>query len=173
MKRMIAVCAVPMLLAGAAHADPLAPARAGLIQCFHPDKARKICGAMGRYSFDSKGGIISHAEVLLSPDHFVVMKSDTPEVIRGEADCGVVRAPDIDAAAMYDHGMKMKAEQAAPVRAMMKIGMGGQFGKEICSTYARQPDGSFRVTQTVDGQPRPEHDRVIWVRPDEGYRVAP
>lgn len=173
MKYLLAGIGLLMVMHGPALADPLAPAHLGKVQCYSPDRARKTCRSIGSYSFQSDGSIANQAEALIAPQQFVVMKTSAPVAIRGEAECGTPRKEDIDAAEIDVNGQKLTEEKAAPVRVQIETAMAPFIGKEICSTYASQADGTLLVTETLAGAPMPGHSVVLWVDPSEGYKVAP
>ncbi|MBV8799105.1 MAG: hypothetical protein JO208_04760 [Alphaproteobacteria bacterium] len=162
-----------MVSATSANADPLAKARTGSLQCYSPDAVRKTCNALAGYTFDHNGKILNQAEVLLSPQQFIVMKTISPVEIRGEAVCGPLRKQDVDAAQIFVQGKSVTDAQAAQLRAQIETSMAARFGKEVCTTYL--PQGNKLTTSvTVDGVTQPDFaETVIWVHPNEGYKVGP
>ena len=157
----------------AAHADPLAESHAGKVQCYRPDTARKTCGAIGSYTMEPGGVATNKAEVLLSPQQLLTMTTLTPVVLKGEAICGGIRAQDLQTAEIRLNGAILPSEQAKAVRSQMAQHFAALIGKEICTTYV--PVGDKLTTQvTVDGVATPAYSQtVIWVKPEDGYRVAP
>jgi hypothetical protein len=165
------MCMIPSAVL-AAPDDPLAPARAGELQCYTPDTVRKTCSALAGYTFGSDG-IDNQAEVLLSPKPLIVMKSVSPVWVRAGAVCGPLRKQDIDAATIFVFGQVASDAQAAQIRAQIEAGYGSRLGKEVCTTYTLAGD-RYIAQVTIDGSQHPElSDKVIWVRQDEGYTVAP
>ena len=154
-------------------ADPLAPARDGMMQCYGPDAARRTCKSIAGYTFGSDG-VMNQAEVLVSPAGPMVMKAATPVVVREGAVCGPVRAEDIDASQVVFAGRPLAGAQAEKVKAQMKSGLGPVLGAEVCTTYVPAPQG-YTTQVTVNGTPAPDmsNSQVIWVRSDEGWTVAP
>jgi hypothetical protein len=64
-------------------------------------------------------------------------------------------------------------DQANMVRVQVEMSMASRFGKEICTTYEPFKDESYAHV-TIDGVNDTESmDYVRWVKPDEGYTVAP
>lgn len=173
MRYLLAGLAFLIVLPGTGFADPLAPARQGKVQCYEPDRAHKTCRSIGSYTFASDGSIMNQAEALISPQQLVIMKTNAPVVIRGDAECGTPRKQDLDAAEIDVNGRKLAEEQAAPARVQIEQAMASFIGKEICSTYAAQSDGTMLTSETLGGVPMQNHEVVLWVDPGDGYRIAP
>jgi hypothetical protein len=167
----LAATAAAFVLLGADAPDPLAPARAGSLQCYTPRPAQKTCRAIARYTFSSDGTIVNEAAVLLSPDNFLVMKTVSPVEIRGNAVCGLLRKDDIKTAAIYMYGRKLEMDDANMVRVQVQLSLATRLGKEVCTTYEPYQD-EFYARAAIDGVVD-SLDYVRWVKPDEGYTVAP
>ena len=173
MNRFAAVLGLLAMMCSVAYADPLAEAHANKLQCYHPDTARKTCAALSGYVFESSGRITNNAEVLLSPQPLLVMRTTSPVVIKGEAVCGSVRQEDIETAQILLDGAVLAEDKAAGVRAQILSAYQGQVGKEVCTTYVSSGD-RLSAQVTVDGVPSPAFTQeVIWVMADDGYRVSP
>jgi hypothetical protein len=173
MKRVLAGLALSIVSLSAASADPLSEARDGKLQCYRPDAARKTCAALASYAFDSSGAISNTAEVLLAPQPVLTMRTVSPVTVKGEAVCGFTRKEDIDNAVFTLNGAALPDEQAAGVRAQILGAMQAMMGKEICTTYV--PAGDRLSAQvTLDGVAAPNFSQqVVWVKPEDGYKVAP
>lgn len=154
-------------------ADPLAEARSGMVQCYAPDTARRTCKSIAGYAFGPQG-VTNQAEVLISPSGPMVMKTNAPVAVRQGAVCGPVRAEDIDASELLFAGRPITGEQAQHVKAQLKGGMGELLGQEVCTAYVAGPQG-LTTQVSVNGTAAPEMSNtpVIWVRPGEGWTVAP
>jgi hypothetical protein len=165
--------AVYMLMLGAAKADPLANAHAGMMQCYQPDTSRKVCLALASYVFERNGAIINRADVLLSPQPALIMRTSSQVIIKGDAVCGPMRREDLDAAQFFANGTPIPADKVAEIRNEVAHGYEGLLGKEVCTTYI--PAGDRLSAQvTIDGAPNAQYtQQVIWVKPDDGYTVAP
>jgi hypothetical protein len=166
------IVALALLLLGPAEdfPDPISPAASGQQQCYQPDRARKTCQSLAGYRSDGKGGFLNDAEVLLSSRTGLVMRSTTPVTIRDGAVCGRITREAHDAAVFTQNGQPLSPDAADRIR--IALAGTGLFGREICTRYPARGDHLVAVG-TLDGKPGvlPESD-VIWVRPDEGYRVA-
>ena len=162
------------LIGGPAQAqpvDPLALAREGRLSCFTPDLAAKTCRAMGAYSFHHDGSIESEGVVIINFDPLIVMTITAPVYVRDEMVCRPLRLADLDGAVFEIEGAPATAEQTNALRVQMRARMAPMEG-EICSAYVRDGDG-FTSTGYFNGRRHSGlDDRMIWVRPEDGYTVA-
>jgi len=153
--------------------DPLAPARSGQLQCYTPNVAKKTCHALAQYNFAPDGGIENPAEVIISEKPLIIMKGTAPVVVRDGAVCGPFDAQSLQQSTFTIAGNPAPEPVAQQIRAQLLMTSAARLGKEICTKYV--PDrGQFAAQVTVDGAPHPEMaDRVIWVKPEDGFKVAP
>jgi hypothetical protein len=154
--------------------DPLGPARSGQLQCFTPDPSRKTCGALAGYTWTQTGAIRARADILMAPASLlIVMRTSTFIDVRSGAVCGRVRARDIEASTFTIAGAAVPQQMVQLASPQILSVMGSHINQEICATFV--PNGAGFTTQlTIDGVAHPEISRTfIWVRPDEGYAVAP
>ena len=173
MKAYWAGILVLAVMTGAAGADPLAQARAGALQCYKPDQAKKTCLALAGYVFRDDGSITNNADTLLSPQPLLTMRTSSIVTIKNDAVCGVMRQEDIERADLLLNGKPLPADQAASVRAQIIPMLEKQFGVEICTSYAGSGD-MVTANVTVNGKPEPGYTQnVLWVKPGAGYHVAP
>jgi hypothetical protein len=172
MKIALAFAAVLIVMSQAAWAGPLDRARDGSLQCYEPDAVRKTCKSLAGYTFGKKK-ISNQAEVLVSPTPPLVVKFVSPVEIRGEAVCGPLRKADVESAVISFQGQILEGVDAANIKAQLVSAFGPRLEKEVCTTYRKQ--GEALVTaETIAGVSYPElQQTVIWVKPSEGYRVAP
>jgi hypothetical protein len=174
----MSVIAAAAILAGlvgqtAPATDPLAPAASGMLQCYAPDVAKHSCQSLAGYRKRADGKFDNSAIVMLSPAPFVVMETVTPVEIDAGAVCGAIRKQDIDVATISIDGKQLAEAYAVNVRARIAAGMAAIVDHRICTTYL--PDGSqFVAKVTIDGTAFPAMEqKVIWVSPDAGFKVAP
>ncbi len=155
-------------------ADPLAPARAGQLQCYTPDPARKTCRALAGYTFEAGAGgetILNQAEVLMATDPVRTVKTVSPVFVRGDSVCGRVQ-PLADAVFLID-GRPADAAMADRLRRDFTARRAAMTGREVCTRYLPFRDQLVPAV-SVDGVERePGDDRVIWVEPNDGWTVAP
>jgi hypothetical protein len=159
--------------ARAADLGPLAPAAEGKLQCFHPNEVAKTCQSIGSYKISPGGEIENTASMMISSSPQVVMTTHAPATIKAGKDCGVLKAEHIDASTFVVEGKPADAQQTAALRAQMKVALKGVIGHEVCSAYL--PNGAaLMASSTFDGLARPDLDqKMIWVSPADGYKVAP
>jgi hypothetical protein len=168
-----AVCAVGSQARGATLGPPIAPAAEGKLQCYVPNETAKTCQSLAGYRLGPGGEIVNFAAVMISASPPVIMKTEAAIRLKSSQDCGVLRPQHIDAATFTVDGRPADAAHTAALRAQMKAASQSTFGHEVCVSYV--PVGqSFLATSTIDGVPRPALDqKMIWVSPSDGYRVAP
>ena len=153
--------------------SPIAPANEGRLQCYTPDVARKTCQSLASYRSGADGVIENIAVVLIAPDPPIVMETVTPVEIMANQVCGAIRPKDIDDAKFTVGGQPADPTQATRLREAIRNAMKDIFDHQICTAYV--PDGGVLLAKAiVDGVPRPALDqKVVWVAPDEGYKVGP
>jgi hypothetical protein len=172
MRAVLAALAIGLISAPAAHAqtEPLAPARQGQVQCFEPDAANKLCAAMASYAFTADGVISNTSDVLIFPEPAIVMHVTSPVTVRDGAVCGPIRSQDIDAASFTIDGQPAGDDNAQMIRSQMREQLAAMINVEVCSRFV--PDGDrLRAVATIGGRAQPDQ-HVVWVRPEDGYRVA-
>jgi hypothetical protein len=171
--KIVLACAVAfVVLPQLAFAGPLDKAREGNLQCYEPNVASKTCNSLASYTFEN-GKISNQAEVLVSPSPPLVMKTVSPVEIRGDAVCGQLRKKDIETAKILVQGKILSEADAAPVKAQLEAAFGPRLEKEICTAY-REQAGRFVTDVTIAQERHSElKETVIWVKPSDGYRVAP
>ena len=157
---------------GASPADPIGPAKDGLVQCYAPDTARKTCRSIGAYAAQPDGRILNTAVVLISPSPLIIMQTASPVQIKAGAVCGQITQADLDHATFTYEGAPLDGDRAAPLRQALSSAMTPLFNHEVCTSYAA--DGEALSGQvSIDGQRKPDMDqKVVWVSPSE-YKVAP
>jgi hypothetical protein len=172
---LIAVCFVLAcpVAAQAQDGDVLGPARQGQLQCFEPNVAAKTCQSIGGYTFNANGVIDNTADVLIMPQPVIVMRVTAPVTLRGGAICGPLTTADIERATFTIDGAAASAEDTQAIKTALTQQLAPMLNVETCITLT-PVDGGFRADSVMAGTPRPElSQRVVWVRPEDGYRVAP
>ena len=153
--------------------DPIAPAATGKLQCYMPDVAHKTCNSLAGYKIGPDGAIQNTARVLISKSPVITMETISPVAVKAGKVCGVVREQDIENAnfTTADHALDVK--QVIQLREQMKTAFKPIFNHELCTRYVTDGDG-FTANATMDGQALPGGEQhVIWVAPDDHYKVAP
>lgn len=165
---------IMMLLAATAAqtADPLAPAREGKLHCYTPDAGKKTCVALSSFTAGPDGSWRADTTMLLAPAPLTIFTSSSVVTVEGAAMCGPVLREDIMAGTVTMGGIPLPAEQAAPVLEQIAGALSSMIGTKACTTL--RPDGDVLVAEsTLDGVAAPQlTQRLIWVAPDEGYRVG-
>lgn len=159
---------LPLLLALVAAdpvTDPIGPALKGQQQCYTPDTARRTCRALAGYTVEPDGRILNQAEVLLAEEPPIIMHSVTEVTVRDGAICG--RREGVETATFTLGGRQLDEETSDNIRRLVAAGDEG----ETCTRYVRR-EGSLWADPMVGGVPAASHE-VLWVSPDDGYKVGP
>jgi hypothetical protein len=175
---MVLSLVLPLLMAGApeaADADPLARARAGEMQCDGPDVAHRTCKAISTYVFAADGAVTNQSESLISASGPMIMRTTSRVSVRDGAVCGPVSGEDIDQAQLVFAGRPINGQQADQVKAQLKSGLGPMLGAEICTRFSPAENNGYTTRVTVNGQAAPPDAgvQVIWIKPGDGWTVAP
>lgn len=151
-----------------ARMDILSDARDGLVQCYQPQVDEKTCKIMASFSFNPDGQILSTAQMLMDETGPAVLVVTTPVAVRDGALCGQLDA--LPTARFLVAGQPATPGQDAGYRAMLSF---GPKKGEVCARWIADGHG-FIVHGSLDGKPHRDFDqRMIWVYPEEGFRVAP
>ena len=153
--------------------DVLAPARQGQVQCFVPNAAARTCQSIGSYAFNANGAIDNTSEILIMPQPVVVMRTTSPVTVRNNAICGPLTAEDIARSTFTIDGRPATEQETANIRTGLTQQLTPMFNVEMCVSVSAV-DGGYRADSTVGGTARPDLAQpMLWVRPGDGYRVAP
>ncbi|WP_156377601.1 hypothetical protein [Sphingopyxis sp. Root1497] len=172
-----------MLLAGADFgldpawkpvADPLAPARAGKIQCHDPDPAARTCRLMTWFDTRADGGVAVRQLTALANAPTLAAEARFRLTREGDALCGVVD----DA---YMAGFRIVSSRAphAPVNDKRLILLyrdalvATLWKRKTCAyEYARADDPMQQEVGTVDGEFAGElMSQYLWIDPGAGWRL--
>lgn len=169
------LAAVLMLLAPAGapdDADPLAPARAGELLCIQPDTTAKTCLAIANYSFAADGTITNTLKTMINPMPLITMQTVSNPQVEDGAICAVIKTETFDAAVIEMDGAAASPEVDAAIRPKLQAAVAPLAGKKACQKI--HPDGDHLTSDvTMDGVAQPDRTRtVLWIKPDEGYRVG-
>ncbi len=153
--------------------DPLLPAQSGEIQCYAPDEARKTCRSLAFYEKRDASSYDNRAIVLISPAEPVVLETVTPVVIQAGAVCGAIRLEDIQKGKLTISGRDLPADQATSALSHIADAMQPIMGKRICTTYVSEK-GALVAHVTINSVDQPDMKQTVkWVKPSDGYTVAP
>lgn len=156
--------------------DPLAPAREDQVQCYMPNVAAKTCRAIGAYRWAADGSITNDASVALNAAPLVILNSATPVYVRDGGVCTRTVPAATQTTSILVNGTALTGSAFEAANAQVGAAVDGLYGvgTEVCTTYPTQADGTLQALVTVNGTARPElTSPVIWVRPSDGWRVAP
>jgi hypothetical protein len=154
--------------------EPLARAANGQQQCYAPDTARKTCHSLASYRPGANGGIENVAVVLVSANPVINMEAVSAVEVKAGKECGTLRKEDLNSAKFTFGGRLLTDEEAIILRQQVQYRFNNMYGHEICTTYLDQGE-TLLAKMTMDGVPMPAStDRqVLWVSPQDGYRVGP
>jgi hypothetical protein len=164
--------ALALLAQAQAAPDPLAPARAGKVQCIGPNREKKTCLGIATYKTGPDGSFESTVDVLVNPNPQIVMKTHAKGAVEGGGTCNVIRAEDYAAATFTLNGAPMDESMAATIRPRVAATIAPMAGKKGCSH--ERPEGDLLVSEvTIDGVARPDMtQKVIWISPTDGYTLG-
>jgi len=165
--------AVLVLLAGAPQTeDVLAPARAGKLQCYQPNVAARTCQSLASYTRNPDGSYRNGATVLISPTAQIVLETSSVVHVVSGAVCGTIARDDVLAGKVFKAGAPIAPDKMLLESIADGYAAAGLIGPEICTRYIA--DGAaMKAEISIAGVPQPDFStRVIWVSPDDGYRVA-
>jgi hypothetical protein len=163
-----------MLLATAGISDdPLAQADDGMIQCYGPNETAKSCQSIASYRRNADGTYANTAIVLLAPSPIVTLETVTTVTIEDGAVCGFIRKTDIANGKLSISNKAVPAAQAAPLLEKVSLAMASLVDRKICTRYVPAGTG-LTAKATVAGETDPIPDQAVkWVKPSDGYTVAP
>lgn len=153
-------------------ADPLAPARAGQLQCVKPDKEKKTCLAIATITAKPDGTYAQSVDTMINPSPLIVMHTDSSGAVEGDKTCETIRKEDFAAATFLMDGAPMDATMSDGIKAQVLGAIEPLAGKKGCTAY--KTEGDLITTEvTIDGNVRPEFSqKLIWIKPDDGYKVG-
>ena len=101
------------------------------------------------------------------------MKTVTPVTIRASRVCGYIRPKDIEAAEFTIDDTPATVTQTAMLRKKISVAQKGVFGREICTAYVLEGN-VLMARASIGGVAQPTMDqKVIWVSPEDGFKVQP
>lgn len=153
--------------------EPIAPAALGKAQCYSPDLARKVCRSINTYALRPDGQIANTATVVIEKSPAVLITTVSISTVVNRRVCTVVKKGDLLAATFTVNGDAPAEDQTAQLRVAILSGWAGLIDHAVCVSFVA--DGSGFVAHTAfDGLPRPNLDqRMMWVTPKDGWKVAP
>lgn len=155
-----------------AAADPLASARAGKLQCANPNVEKKTCMGLSSYKVNPDGSFESVTTIVVAPQPLITMEVKAPGTVKDGALCGPIRKADFEAGTFKMDGKPLDEAMANAIRAQVIGSITPMFDKMGCARET--PDGTaFKAEVTLDGVAHPEMtQRVLWVKPEDGYKLG-
>jgi hypothetical protein len=156
----------------AVYPEPIARAAKGQLQCYAPNPVKKTCAALVSFKPGPNGTFQSKAAILITPSPLVVMKGAAVVVAKGGKLCGRLSQRNFDEARFSDGDTDLAPMQSRFLRTVLAASAQSYFGREICGAYV--PNGrAILVTPDVDGAAVDvDPQTVIWVKPEENFRVG-
>ena len=166
---MLAIAMV--LIAATQEADPLAPAREGKIACVAPDRAARTCGSTISYVRNTDGSYRTTTTLILAFAPRTTMVGHADVTASAGMVCEVYRPETVDAAEVFVDGVPASDAVAGRWRAELRRDLTAYEGRKMCATYRQQGD-TIVTTTTMDGAfQQGWGSTLIWVSPDDGYRL--
>ena len=164
-----------LLLASAAPqaaADPLASAKAGKLQCANPNIEKKTCMGLSSYKVNPDGSFESVTTIVVAPQPLITMEVKAPGTVKDGALCGPIRKADFEAGTFKMDGKPLDEAMANAIRAQVIGSITPMLDKMGCARETS--DGTaFKAEVTLDGVAHPEMtQRVLWVKPEDGYKLG-
>jgi hypothetical protein len=156
-----------------AGSEPLAMADQGWVQCHEPNDVSKTCQSIAAYKRNGDGSWNNIALVLLSPTQPLTLETVTTVREENGAVCGYIRQNDIMNGKLRQSGQPMPSAKAIPVLRKVAEGMAPLMDRKICTEYEQAPTDLIARARIEGGNFAIPDQRVKWVLPSEGYRVAP
>lgn len=160
--------------AAAPVSEPLEPAKLGQAQCQQPDVLFRTCASLAYYVQNGPSSYMIRTVMLIDPAGPVVLETRAPVQLKGKAVCGFVRWDDLNNGIVTVAGRELTRNQAVPVLARFFKRFSAVRDKEICTQYEPTAQGMLKAKPAIAGTRRPELDYpILWVKPSDGYAVAP
>jgi hypothetical protein len=153
--------------------DPLAPAQSGMVQCYDPDAASHSCRLIAAYRRASDGTWTKVATVMPDPTQQLTADIETQVTVRDGEVCGTFRRDQVMRATLSFFNKPVPAAAAAPLLAQIADAMAPAFDHEICTRFLAAGGVLVARPRMAGNTGTLPDQRVIWVRPDRGYRVQP
>jgi len=157
--------------------EPLAPAWEGMVQCHTPVPEERTCRAIARFERSGDGAILNYAEIVLSPaEPLLIARIKELTIVRGSLVCSITKLDpsNIESVAM-DGETFTAVHDPFELRPWVADMLSEAWGDgEMCVRYEPAANGAFTPIYSLDGKPLPDDgDTIIWVHPEDGWRVAP
>lgn len=155
-----------------AAADPLAAAKAGKLQCTNPNAEKKTCMGLSSYKVKADGSFDSTTTLIIAPQPLITMEVKSAGAVKDGAVCGPIRKADFEAATFKMDGKPLDEATAGTIRTQVVGAITPMLDKMGCTREVADGTG-FKAEVTLDGVAHPEMtQRVLWVKPEDGYKLG-
>lgn len=155
-------------------AEQLAPARQGKLQCLSPIASTKTCDSLSKITQVAPGRYAYEAEILLDADGPVIVVERGTITVQGSKSCETVRLAELSRLKFKVAGVPASATETARYRTQFKQKFAPLAGQVICSSIGPEEEGAHEVETYLDGRHVVGMDySMMWVNPNEGWKVAP
>jgi hypothetical protein len=160
-------------LATGKNSDPLASAARGLVECYTPDDQRKTCRVIASYTALGGGRYDSSSLMLVSPQGPITLEINAPLVVKSGQACGTIQRRQLEAASVRVAGRLVDRATTDRIWAAVEQSLEPMINREVCTAYTSSASG-MTATNIVDGRWLVDDEQQVkWIRPRDGYRVAP
>jgi hypothetical protein len=157
--------------AQASDGDVLAQAREGKLRCTAPDRTRKTCATLTRFTIRPDGSFDAEVTGMASRPAQISVRYTMPGTVENGALCFIHTASALNGATFTKPGAKLAASLQETLRAQIVASMAPLNGKRRCYRD-RNVNGELSSATTLDGLAHPELDRpILWVSPEDGFKV--
>jgi hypothetical protein len=124
------------------------------------------------YKMNSDGSFVATTTVMVAPQPVVTMEVKSAGAVKDGAFCAPILSSDFEAASVQVDGKPADPAMVSAIRAPVVASIVPLAGKMGCTREV--PDGAMsRAEVTLDGVARPElSQRVLWVKPGDGYKLG-
>jgi hypothetical protein len=145
-------------------------ARDGAIECIGPNTVARTCAVISNYRILGGGIIQNDAAVHIQNDPTIIVYVTSMLQLRDGMLCERVRKATIDAARITVDGQPAPVDVSQSIKDLLWEEL--THVEEICSRYTAEGTGAVLAIY-FDGVEKPDlADRVIWVRPEDGYTLG-
>lgn len=155
-------------------ADPLAPARAGKIQCHEPDPAARTCRIMTWYEVRADGRARSRSISAINDEMGIAAEARMDLTPEGGGMCGTVDDAYMASYRLVRNRAPFAAVDNKQLTILYREGLlAALWNRKHCAfNFARDADDIGLDVSTVDGQFAGEMmGQFSWVDPKAGYRL--
>lgn len=153
--------------------EGLAQSAHGRIECHDPNLQTHTCRSMETYRPLGGDRFENDSTVLVAPNPPIALRVLQTVELKDGAVCGRLTAESITQGTLWVAGAPVPSAKAAPILAKLVQAMTPMIGKTACSHYEKTGE-DWVVKGEIEGVATPAPPvKAIFVRPEDGYSVAP